>query len=285
MIFKDNFIKAKDHLVSGEVFEIHWDPNKGIAKTHTPPGLSLSKYYESKDYTSHKEKSFSVVDKIYLQVQNKMFRYKAAIIKSVTSTKKLLDFGAGLGGFCGYMKNEGFQVSGLEPMEHPRSIAKEKGLLIYPSLKSIPKTARFDVITLWHVLEHLPEPEITIQTLSEHLNTNGIIVVAVPNLNSYESRHYDEYWAAWDVPRHLWHFTSKGLTSLFHSRGLYLKETHPLWYDALYISYLSEKHRGSYFPFVKGIAIGLLSNFKARFTGEYSSLVYVFSKTVASEVG
>ena len=285
MIFKDNLIKAKDHLVSGEVFEILWEPSKGIAKTQIPSGLNLSRYYESQDYTSHNEKGTSFIDKIYSVVQNKMFRYKASLIKKASSNKTLFDFGAGLGAFCEYMKNERYHVSGLEPMDSPRAIAKEKGLPMYKSLESIPKTARYDIITLWHVLEHLPDPESTLETLAVHLNKNGIIVIAVPNLNSYESRFYAENWAAWDVPRHLWHFTSKGVTSLLQSKGFSLKETHPLWYDALYISYLSEKHRGSSFPFVRGIAIGLLSNLKARFTGEYSSLIYVFSKSVASEEG
>ena len=279
MNFKNNFIEAKDHLVSGEIFKIKWDPKKGRAATQVKPSLDLSAYYNSPDYTSHKESDFSFIEKIYVFVQNRMFRYKASIVKQTTRDKTLLDFGSGIGAFCSFMREHGYNVSGIEPMNRPRTISKEKGLNVFQSLKKIPKTVHYDIITLWHVLEHLPKPEKTINKLAKLLHTKGVIIVAVPNLSSYDSDFYGQKWAALDVPRHLWHFTSRGVLNLMHSEGFFLKETHPLWFDALYISYLSEKHRGSYFPFLRGVIIGLLSNFKALFTGEYSSLIYVFSKS------
>jgi hypothetical protein len=137
---------------------------------------------------------------------------------------------------------------------------------------------RFNTITLWHVLEHIPNPYKIITELKLHLDKKGIMFVAVPNLNSYDCLYYKSNWAALDVPRHLWHFTSSGIKMLMQESGFELVNRYPLWFDAFYIAYLSEQHLGSRWPLLKGFFVGLTSNIKAFFSGEYSSIIFVFRK-------
>lgn len=137
---------------------------------------------------------------------------------------------------------------------------------------------QFDLISLWHVFEHVLDLEACINEFNLRLNKNGTLLIAVPNLNSYDAKHYNEYWAAYDAPRHLWHFPQTGIISLMDSKGFELKAKHPLILDALYISYVSEKHKGSKTPLIKGVLKGIVSNLKAKKSGEYSSLVYAFKK-------
>jgi hypothetical protein len=87
------------------------------------------------------------------------------------------------------------------------------------------------------------------------------------------------FWAALDVPRHLWHFTPKGLNQLLDRNGFSLLKTYPLWFDAIYISLISELYSGNRFAVFKGLFLGLYSNFRAFFNGEYSSKIFVYKKS------
>jgi len=270
---------AKDHLVSSKEFKIVWNKEKQVAQTIIPDGIDLSSYYNSESYNSHKNKNTSTKDRIYFFIQNLMFRFKRYLIKRYSNGAKLLDYGSGVGNFSKFMTDNGFSVLAVEPDKRAMKISISKSVNTVSHLKMLSEKKRFNTITLWHVLEHIPDSHKIIAELKLHLDKKGIMFIAVPNLNSYDCLYYKSNWAALDVPRHVWHFTSSGIQTLMQSSGFEIVNRHPLWFDAFYIAYLSEQYLGSRWPLLKGFFIGLTSNIKAFFSGEYSSIIYVFRKT------
>jgi 2-polyprenyl-3-methyl-5-hydroxy-6-metoxy-1,4-benzoquinol methylase len=270
---------VKDHLVSGETFDILWDKSKGFARTHPQPSeQKLDSYYNSTDYISHNQKTQSLVGLLYQIARRQMFRIKTRMFKNELSDQgTILDYGCGTGDFLEYAASQSYKVYGVETNSGARKQANEKGFLVVDSWEKLPNN-QFDLISLWHVFEHVFDLEACINEFNLRLNKNGTLLIAVPNLNSYDAKHYNEYWAAYDAPRHLWHFPQTGIISLMDSKGFELKAKHPLILDALYISYVSEKHKGSKTPLIKGVLKGIVSNLKAKKSGEYSSLVYAFKK-------
>jgi SAM-dependent methyltransferase len=207
-----------------------------------------------------------------------MFCFKRNLIKRYSNGLKLMDYGSGVGNFSKFMTDNGFNVLAIEPNKRAMKTSISKSIDTVSHLKMLSDKERFNTITLWHVLEHIPDPHKIITELKSHLDKKGIMFVAVPNLNSHDCLYYKSNWAALDVPRHLWHFTSSGIKILMQGAGFELVKRHPLWFDAFYIAYLSEQHLGSRWPLLKGFFIGLTSNIKAFFSGEYSSIIYVFRK-------
>ena len=262
MIRKQKLFRAKDHLVSGEFFEIHWNKEKKRAETKIKNKNKLSKYYKSENYDSHKSKKKGVIDFIYFAVQKVMFKYKERILVRHKSGMNILDFGGGVGMFASYLSCKGYNTTIIEPIKKAKEAAKKKSLKVYDSIENLPKNNFFTCITLWHVLEHTLNPEKTIKSLKNHLESNGIILIALPNFKCFDSSYYGKYWAALDVPRHLWHYTSEGIVNMLESSGFEFVKKHPLWFDALYISYLSEKYKENKLSLIKGLFIGLLSNIK-----------------------
>jgi len=278
MQHKEKVFSATDHLVSGQTFDVVWREKGLVAQTLLYPEINLSAYYESEAYDSHKKLQKNALGRLYLFVQNIMFGYKKKIIKKHLSGKSLLDYGAGVGNFAAYLNRSNYNTMGVEPNVIASSHASEQGVACVHNLNDIPLDFTFDGITLWHVLEHLEHPLEVLQKLKARLNQKGVLILAVPNLNSPDAKYYREEWAALDVPRHLWHFTSRGLVSFITSCGYKHITNYPLFFDAFYIAYLSERNRGVKLPFLKGFFIGLLSNARALFTKEYSSLIFVFKK-------
>jgi 2-polyprenyl-3-methyl-5-hydroxy-6-metoxy-1,4-benzoquinol methylase len=276
---REKYFIAKDHLVSSKEFKIVWNKEKQMAQTLIPEGTSLSSYYNSERYHSHKNKNTSNKDRIYSFVQNLMFRFKRHLIKRYSTGSKLLDYGTGVGNFSKFMIDNGFNVLAIEPDKQAMKASISKSVDTVSHLKMLSDKERFNTITLWHVLEHIPDPYKIITELKLHLDKKGIMFIAVPNLNSHDCLYYKSNWAALDVPRHVWHFTSPGIQMLMQKAGFELVKRHPLWFDALYISYLSEDYLGNRWPLLKGFFIGLTFNIKAFFSGEYSSIIYVFRKT------
>jgi len=270
--------KVKDHLVSGEIFEVHYHEDFEYASTEIAEGLDLSQYYPKTNYASHLQKPKGIKGKLYVLVQSLMLRYKRSIIKQHQNDIQLLDVGGGIGVFAHYLKERGDQVQLVEPSASARKIATYKGLKTYRSLNEIPKARAFSVISLWHVLEHVKNLEESLQSYSKLLSSKGLIVIAVPNLNSFDAQYYGSNWAALDVPRHLWHFTENGIVRKLDEQGFSFIKSYPLWFDAFYIASLSEGYAGNKFAFFRGILIGLFSNLKAAFTKEYSSKIYLFKK-------
>jgi len=202
------------------------------------------------------------------------------LIRDYNKNGRILDYGAGTGEFLASMKRRGYTVSGIEPdpVARQRALEKNRIKLSDPNeLEALAGNEQFDIITMWHVLEHIHDPKALINTLGERLSQNGTLIIAVPNYLSKDAETYASDWAAYDVPRHLFHFTRSTISELAQHCGLGLKKVLPMYFDAYYVSMLSEKNNGAGSAgLVKGVLSGLRSNLTARFkTGEYSSLIYV----------
>lgn len=271
-------LKVKDHSVSGEEFELVLNSEYGFLETLPLPALDkLSDYYKSEDYISHTDSKRNLFEKVYHLVRTISLKKKLGLINSFSSEeKKILDVGCGTGDFLETAKNNNWKVAGIEPNEKARAIANKK---TSNSVFEIEQLLRFDehsfdVITLWHVLEHLPNLEDHIAVFKKLLKPNGILIIAVPNYKSFDAKHYAEFWAAFDVPRHLWHFNKESLSNLVSNFKMEVTKIKPMWFDAFYVSMLSEKYKTGKMNPIKGFWIGLLSNLKAIRTKEASSLIY-----------
>lgn len=274
-----NNLKVKDHSVSGEEFHLKENTKYGFLETQPQPALDkLANYYESDDYISHTNAKRNLFEKVYHFVRTISLKRKLKLINSFAlENKKLLDIGCGTGDFLQIAKQNNWTICGIEPNEKARSIANNKtenSVFETGKLKKLESNS-FDVITLWHVLEHLPNLEEQIMTLKRLLNNNGTLIIAVPNFKSYDSQVYKTNWAAYDVPRHLWHFSRTSISKLFEAQNMKVVKTLPMVFDAFYVSLLSEKYKSGRMNPLKSFWIGFRSNLKAKQTNEYSSLIYV----------
>ncbi len=273
-----NLLNIKDYFLTKEDFELIVCKNCGLAITYPFPSKEkISVYYESSDYISHSDASKSLFDKLYHIVRSRSLRKKVSLIKKYVPHGTILDFGCGTGYFLNECKKEGFIVFGVETNPNAVANIKNKSIEVKQSIESYSGVQKFDVITLWHVMEHLYNPNEFIETVASCLNDNGYLVLALPNRMSFDAMCYKNYWAGYDVPRHLYHFTKKDVQNITQ-KHFYLQEIRPMVFDSFYVSMLSEKHKKSSLGFIKGGFLGLLSNISAIFTGEYSSLIYVLKK-------
>jgi 2-polyprenyl-3-methyl-5-hydroxy-6-metoxy-1,4-benzoquinol methylase len=267
-------LNCKDNTVSGKYFEVMMHQEYEMLVT-SPVPKNLENYYKSETYISHTDSKKTFFDKIYQGVKNHTLKQKLILLNSFKSgSKSVLDFGAGTGDFLKICKNNNWQVLGIEPSAEARENAVKKGIYLKENLLDI-TNQKFDVITLWHVLEHVENLKNTIKVLKSLLQPEGRIVVAVPNYKSYDAEFYKEHWAAYDVPRHLWHFSQKAIHKLFLEAEMIVEETLPMKFDSYYVSLLSEKYKTGKSNPVKAFYRGFLSNHSAKSTTEYSSLIYV----------
>jgi len=272
-----SYLKTKDFSVSKETFSLLFDDEKEMLVTSPQPN-NVDKYYDSPNYISHTDSKKTFFDRTYQYIKSYNLKKKVRLINSLSNEQKtLLDIGSGTGDFLLTAKKSGWQVKGVEPNELARNKSSEKQIDVLPSFKDL-SGEKFQVITLWHVLEHFVNLEEAISKIESLLTRDGVLIVAVPNFKSFDANHYKTYWAAYDVPRHLWHFSKKSIELIFSEFGFKLIQVEPMWFDAFYVSILSEKYKGSKLSFVKGVLIGLFSNASALFTKEYSSHIYVLKK-------
>ncbi len=273
---KKHFLTVKDHSVSKEIFDLYYDENLDMLITSPQPDLeNLGRYYESEDYISHTDNKRSVFEKAYHFVKSIALKNKLNLINSEQSQKgKILDIGAGTGDFLLTAKNDGWNVVGVEPSDRAKNIAKQKGISFVEETAVLENNS-FDVITMWHVLEHVPNLEIQIAELKRLLKPTGTLIIAVPNFKSYDAKHYKEFWAAFDVPIHFWHFSKKAIQLLFENVDMKLEKVLPMKFDSFYVSLLSEKYKTGKMNFIRAFFVGLKSNLKASGTKEYSSHIYV----------
>ncbi|MBR06991.1 MAG: methyltransferase [Rickettsiales bacterium] len=271
-----NHLICKDHTVSGESFALVKCDKCGIIITNPRPDVdSIAKYYEDKNYISHTNKANNPINIAYKLVRSITLKQKYDLIKKHNQQKRLLDFGCGSGVFLNYIKEKGYEVSGLEShAETAQSAQQLTGATIYSKLQDLHKH-HYDVITAWHVIEHVHLLRDTINTLRKCLNPNGILIIAVPNHRSFDAEFYKANWAAYDVPKHLYHFDQSSIKTLAKNCKLKVKATYPMKFDSYYVSLLSEKYANGKQNLAKAIQIGYQSNKKANQTGEYSSLIYV----------
>jgi 2-polyprenyl-3-methyl-5-hydroxy-6-metoxy-1,4-benzoquinol methylase len=276
---KSVYLKVKDFSVSGEEFELLLNEDLDMLETHPAPREEqLSKYYKSEDYISHTDSKRNAFEFVYHYIRKKALKKKLDLINSFnTDANKLLDIGCGTGDFLKTAQSGGWTITGIEPNEKAREIANIKtGQSVFEieHLNQL-KEHSFDVITLWHVLEHLPNLKMHIQHFKKLLKPNGVLIIAVPNFKSYDAIYYKDYWAAYDVPRHLWHFSRTSINKLFEKENLKVTKTLPLIFDAYYVSLLSEKNKSGFMNPFKAFWLGTKSNYKAKKTKEYSSLIYI----------
>ena len=268
------FLKTKDFSVTGEAFDLVFDETSQMLLTRPKPD-NLEPYYQSPNYISHTDSNNSFSDKIYQIVKSFNLWMKINVIKKYAKgDKSLLDVGAGTGDFLVSAKNTGWSVEGIEPNLVARMRSREKGMELHPAMDDLPEK-KFQIITLWHVLEHLPDLEKQILKFHSSLKFNGTLIVAVPNYRSYDAEHYKEYWAAYDVPRHLWHFSRASMDIIFEKYGFKVIKTKPMFFDAFYVSLLSEKYKTNNSNFINAFLIGLFSNLKGLVTKEHSSIIYI----------
>lgn len=269
------FLKVKDYSVSQETFELLYDEDLDMLITYPQPSLDkLPSYYESVDYISHTDGNKSLFEKMYQFVKSIALKNKLKLINSQSPKGRILDIGAGVGDFLSVCKNDGWQTIGIEPSDKAKNIAKSKGVSFVENLSEL-ENHSFDIITMWHVLEHVPNLEEQITELKRLIKPNGTIIIAVPNFKSFDAKHYGQFWAAFDVPIHLWHFSKTAIQKLFAKEKLELIKVLPMKFDSFYVSLLSEKYKTGKMNFIKAFFIGLKSNLKATRNSEYSSHIYV----------
>jgi 2-polyprenyl-3-methyl-5-hydroxy-6-metoxy-1,4-benzoquinol methylase len=277
---QNKYIKVKDFSVSKEDFELLIDEELQLLKTHPQPALeNLGSYYESADYISHTDAKRSLFEKMYHLVKSYSLKKKVGIINSYHTQKgSLLDIGAGTGDFLVTANSLGWLTKGIEPNENAKKLAVSKGISFEKSIESI-ENQQFDVITMWHVLEHVPDVTHQINQLKRLLKPNGTIIIAVPNYKSFDAQYYGKFWAAYDVPRHLWHFSKISIEKLVSRENMKVVKILPMIFDSFYVSLLSEKYKTGKMNFIKAFFIGLRSNIQASSTKEYSSHIYVIKNS------
>jgi 2-polyprenyl-3-methyl-5-hydroxy-6-metoxy-1,4-benzoquinol methylase len=276
-------LTVKDHSVSKENFVIWQCRNCSLRFTQDVPDEgSIGSYYQSADYISHTNTSKGLLNKLYQRVRKITLEQKASFITSKTRPQgNLLDVGAGIGAFADTMKKRGWKVTGIEPDEGAREQARKLfqiELQTPDSLDQLPRKS-FDAITLWHVMEHVHSLHNYVETMKELLSKGGRIFIAVPNYTSLDSDIYKTWWAAYDVPRHLYHFSPKSVSKLVEQHGLKVSSMHPMWFDSFYISLLSSKYRSGKLSWIGAAFNGLRSNINTLFNKERcSSVLYVVEK-------
>ena len=277
------YISVKDHSVSSEEFQLLINDKFGFLETHPqPPSEKLPEYYKSENYISHTDSKRNLMERVYHVVRNISLKRKLKLINSFSyEEKNLLDIGCGTGDFLQIAQLNNWSVSGIEPNKDARQIANSKtnnSVFKTERLLEFPKHS-FDVITLWHVLEHLPNLNKQVSTIKSLLKEKGTLIIAVPNYKSYDAYYYKEFWAAFDAPRHLWHFSIDSIFKLFSNVNMKVIQTYPMKFDSFYVSLLSEKYKYGRMNFFNAFRIGFSSNLKAKRSGEYSSLIYVIKNS------
>ena len=273
---KKHFLTLKDYSVSKETFDLYHDETLDMLITFPQPSLdNLGKYYESEDYISHTDNKRSLFEKLYHFIKNIALKNKLNLINSHQPNKgRILDIGAGTGDFLSVAKKDGWQTIGVEPSIKAKSIAINKGVS-FVELTTELENNSFDVISMWHVLEHVPDLDKQIKELKRLLKPTGTLIIAVPNFKSFDAKYYGKFWAAFDVPIHFWHFSKTAIKLLFQKEKMKLNKVLPMKFDSFYVSLLSEKYKSGKMNFIKAFYVGLLSNWKARKSFEHSSHIYI----------
>lgn len=274
-------ITCKDYMISSEIFEITKCFSCSFLFTNPRPSPEkLDSYYESDDYVSHSNKSNNLTNIIYKIARQFTLSSKLRIINEITNNKTILDFGCGTGYFLKTCKKKGWNINGFEP----NNAAREQATIntdnnILSQLNEIEKLNNVSLITLWHVLEHIPDLNKIFSILKTILSSNGKFLIAVPNNESYDALHYKEHWAAYDVPRHLYHFSQNTMKHFLQKHGLKIYKTIPMKLDSYYVSLLSEKYKNRKNNYIKSIVNGYKSNVYASHNkNNYSSLIYIAGK-------
>lgn len=276
---QDPTLHCTDHTATSQTFGIVFCENCTLGITVPHPD-DLLPYYNSPVYHSHNNQTTGLLEHLYQFARAFTLRSKFRLItKNIAfdTRPQLLDVGCGTGSFIHYCQKHNLESTGIEPVERARAIAAKDHPRVFRDIHQLDERM-YDIITLWHVLEHLKDLNHTIEILSRRLKPNGKIFIAVPNYLAYDAKLYREHWAAYDVPRHLWHFNEQSMRMLMSNHHLKLNDIKPMYLDSFYVSLLSERIRNNQrlglAGFLRGIWIGAVSNLKATGENNYSSLIY-----------
>jgi 2-polyprenyl-3-methyl-5-hydroxy-6-metoxy-1,4-benzoquinol methylase len=277
-------LDIQDYTVSKEFFEV-WHCNQCTFRftQNIPSAVNIGPYYQSANYVSHSDTQEGFIHKCYHLVRNYTLQVKRKLIQSTTGkeTGDLMDVGAGTGAFSAIMKKGGWTVTGLEPDETARQNALEKNgiQLLSPDHLYQCKPDSLDAITMWHVLEHVHDLHGYLEKYYSILRKNGRLIIAVPNYTSYDAIIYQAFWAAYDVPRHLYHFSPESMAVLADKKGFRIHSMKPMWFDSYYVSMLSEQYKTGSNQYFSAFWNGLVSNFKTLLDSKKcSSIIYILEK-------
>ncbi len=276
------FKEIKDHFLSQETFHLSVCEKCGFVFTNPRPDENeLEKYYQSDEYLSHSKKKKGLITFLYDTIKKYALENKYKLISEIIPSGKILDIGCATGEFLNVFQQKGWECFGIEPSKNPRDFAIENYKLDVKPEEEIEKlgSGNFDVITLWHVLEHVPKLNERIEQIYNLLKPDGLLLIALPNYLSWDSKFYDAFWAGYDVPRHLYHFSPNTISSLLNKHKFSISEIRPMKFDSFYVSLLSEKYKHGSLRYFSAFTKGLKSNFEAKKEQHnYSSLIYLAKK-------
>lgn len=275
------FLSTKDWFLTQEEFSVEQCDNCGFLFTNPRPlADNIGQYYKSEEYISHSNTNKGIISQLYKIVRGFTLKQKYDLVRQYKSGKNILDIGSGTGELLNFFKGSGWNVQGIEPDSDARNYSVQTYSIPVEDESHIFELTdnSFDVITMWHVLEHVPNLNDRIQTIRRLLKNDGILLVAVPNPESFDAKKYGEYWAAYDLPRHLYHFKKKNIKALFAKHDMNIKDIYPMKFDSFYVSMLSEKYKKGKSNLLSAFLTGLKSNSKAHSIMNYSSLIYILEK-------
>jgi SAM-dependent methyltransferase len=275
------FLKTQDYFLTNEAFDlIKCDQCGYIATYPVPANEDLGKYYDSKNYLSHTAAQKGMLNRMYQILRSLNIKRKYNHIVKYKQNGNILDIGCGTGELLNYFSTHKWKATGIEPNAEARTFGTysyQLDIKDESELKNL-TLEQYDVISMWHVLEHVPDINHRIEQIKKLLKPDGIIVIALPNINSYDAIKYGRFWAGLDVPRHLHHFSPNSFNELAKKHQLQLLESIPMKMDSFYVSLLSEKYKNNSLALFSGFFSGLVSNFKGRRSNNYSSMIFVLKK-------
>ena len=273
-----------DYTVSHKEFTIaECDSCKFKFTNPRPFEREIGGYYKSEDYISHSNTSKGFINSIYQSVRKYTIKKKVQLINSLNKKGRLLDIGCGTGEFLNMCQNNGWKTKGIEPSPEARRFGIDNYKLEIDDESGIEKLEdhSFEIITLWHVLEHVPQLNKRVGELKRLLKLDGTLIIAVPNCNSLDAKIYKEHWAAYDVPRHLYHFTPSDIESLFSKHKMLIINILPMNFDSFYVSILSEKYKNGTLNFFRALWNGFRSNMNGTKTSKaFSSQIYIIKNLI-----
>lgn len=279
----NNYLKTKDWGFSGELFQIVKCNACDFAFTQDAPDQeSIAKYYHHADYISHTDTANSLLFKIYHLVRKRMLLTKQKWVEKHAAKGKILDIGAGTGYFLQQMKWANWHIEGFEPEKAARDIAKNKlAIDLFDDFEKIVENKNYlDAISMWHVLEHVHDLNQYFEYFNTMLKEDGKVFIAVPNYTATDAQLYKENWAAWDVPKHLWHFSPKALDTLAQKHQFEIEKRYALPFDAFYIALLSEK---TFIGKIRAVFVGIYAFLSTKINIEKaSSIAYVLKRKKAN---